>query len=86
MYPSLPHFLRRHIHETRHWKDKEKNGGGDPRINDLGRTIQNDFATIRDNYGTMLLIIVPVLANIFQPRRRIQLSLHTGLWALTNYA
>ena len=51
MYPSLPHFLRRHINETQHWRVKEKKPSCDPRINDLGRAIQDDFATIRDNYG-----------------------------------
>jgi hypothetical protein len=51
MYPILPQFLNRHIHETRCWRDKQKKPGADPRINDLGRAIQDDFATIRDNYG-----------------------------------
>jgi hypothetical protein len=64
MYPSLPHFLRRHIDETRHWRDKEKKPRGDPRINDLGRAIQDDFATIRDNYGQYFLSLLLGLANI----------------------
>jgi triacylglycerol lipase len=57
MYPSLPHFLRRHINETQHWRVKEKKPSRDPRINDLGRAIQDDFATIRDNYGIPMLFI-----------------------------
>ena len=32
--------------------EKEKKTDGDPRINDLGRAIEDDFATIRENYGT----------------------------------
>lgn len=30
---------------------KEKHTDGDPRINVLGRAIEDDFATIRENYG-----------------------------------
>jgi hypothetical protein len=32
--------------------EKEKKTDGDPRINVLGRAIEDDFATIRENYGT----------------------------------
>ena len=64
MYPSLPQFLIRHIHETTHRRDKQKKPSGDPRINDLGRAIQDDFATIRDNYGKCFLSLLLVLANI----------------------
>lgn len=60
MYASVPRWLRR-LHEER--KDlryqalpdtepeKQKNPTSDPRINDIGRAIEDDFATIRDNYG-----------------------------------
>ncbi|RDW81951.1 triacylglycerol lipase [Coleophoma cylindrospora] len=33
-------------------KDQQKKKDGDPRINDLGRAIEDDFATIRQNYST----------------------------------
>jgi len=32
--------------------EKEKKTNKDPRINDLGRAIEDDFATIRENYAT----------------------------------
>jgi hypothetical protein len=57
MCPCLPHFLKRHIHETQNWREQEKKQSSDPRINDLGRAIQDDFATIRDNYGISILFI-----------------------------
>jgi triacylglycerol lipase len=31
--------------------EQEKKTDSDPRINDLGRAIEDDFATIRQNYG-----------------------------------
>jgi hypothetical protein len=34
--------------------EKEKKPDGDPRINILGRAIEDDFATIRENYGIVL--------------------------------
>jgi triacylglycerol lipase len=33
--------------------EKEKKTDGDPRINILGRAIEDDFATIRENYGNI---------------------------------
>jgi len=30
-----------------------KNTNSDPRVNDLGRAIEDDFATIRETYGTL---------------------------------
>jgi triacylglycerol lipase len=33
--------------------DNEKKTNSDPRINDLGRAIEDDFATIRKNYGIL---------------------------------
>jgi len=32
--------------------EKPKETDGDPRINVLGRAIEDDYATIRENYGT----------------------------------
>jgi hypothetical protein len=37
-----------------HMAEKEKKPDGDPRINILGRAIEDDFATIRENYGIIL--------------------------------
>ena len=34
--------------------EKEKKPDGDSRINILGRAIEDDFATIRENYGIVL--------------------------------
>ena len=31
--------------------ENPKKSDGDPRINELGRAIEDDFATIRENYG-----------------------------------
>jgi hypothetical protein len=63
MYPSLPFFLRRHINEARHWQEKEKKPSSDPRINDIGRAIQDEFATIRDNYSNSKPCIHSANAN-----------------------
>ena len=35
--------------------DKEKRTNDDPRINDFGRAIEDDFATIRQKYGMLLV-------------------------------
>lgn len=35
---------------------EKKKPSKDPRINDLGRAIEDDFAMIRDNYGKMMLL------------------------------
>jgi len=35
--------------------EREKHTDGDPRINVLGRAIEDDFATIRENYGLLPL-------------------------------
>jgi hypothetical protein len=35
--------------------EKEKKVRSDPRINILGRAIEDDFATIRENYGLLAI-------------------------------
>lgn len=45
-------FLRRQFHSDRRWLENDKRLSDDPRINDLGRAIEDDFATIRQNYAT----------------------------------
>ncbi len=37
-----------------HQAEKEKKIDSDPRINDLGRAIEDDYATIRQNYGSFM--------------------------------
>jgi triacylglycerol lipase len=41
-------------------EEKPKKKDSDPRINDLGRAIEDDYANIRDNYGipTQLFLVV----------------------------
>lgn len=36
---------------TKNEPEQQKETDSDPRINDLGRAIEDDFATIRQNYG-----------------------------------
>jgi hypothetical protein len=46
--------LRQHqIHTSPiHYAEKEKDmKGADPRVSDIGRAIEDDFATIKDCYG-----------------------------------
>lgn len=38
--------------------DEEKRPTGDPRINDLDRAIEDDFATISDTYGSSMALYV----------------------------
>ncbi len=38
--------------------DKEKKTDGDPRVNILGRAIEDDFARIRENYGIFALLVL----------------------------
>src|SRR5882757_5265512 len=40
-------------HRCMRMAEKEKKTDGDPRINILGRAIEDDFATIRENYGNI---------------------------------
>ncbi|KAJ5054084.1 uncharacterized protein L3040_000368 [Drepanopeziza brunnea f. sp. 'multigermtubi'] len=44
--------IRRQISETAQDPEPQKKTDSDPRINDLGRAIEDDFATIRANYDT----------------------------------
>jgi triacylglycerol lipase len=45
-----PFFQRAEKQDT---PEKPKKTDGDPRINILGRAIEDDFATIRENYGIL---------------------------------
>ncbi|KAH8808061.1 triacylglycerol lipase [Xylogone sp. PMI_703] len=47
---SLSH--RRYLSAQTHRKEKQKRPDSDSRINDLGRAIEDDFATIREKYAT----------------------------------
>jgi hypothetical protein len=49
MSPFSCYYYRR---KEAHSNDN-KNTNSDPRINDLGRAIEDDFATIRETYGTL---------------------------------
>lgn len=60
MYASSPIWLKRSCRgmagradypEAPKDAEKKKVDSGDPRIDDLGRAIEDDYATIRENYG-----------------------------------
>jgi hypothetical protein len=49
---SARKWLQRQINDVRPWNpESNKKPSDDPRIRDLGRAIENDFATLRDSYG-----------------------------------
>ena len=77
MLPTAPLFLVRQFHKTRPTTEEQKRPSSDPRINDIGRAIEDDFATIRDNYGPLSPLKFPPLAHIdiVQPHPNILLSL-----------
>ncbi|KAI9735419.1 MAG: hypothetical protein M1818_006425 [Claussenomyces sp. TS43310] len=61
MYASLPRWLRRQLHEREEARQEgiastttkeKKKTSRDPRINDIGRAIEDDFAAIRETYAT----------------------------------
>lgn len=55
--PSL-HHLRRELHgfhRTPQLREKAESPSSDPKINDLERAIEDDFATIREKYGAHTL-------------------------------
>lgn len=49
--PPFADYLKPFSSCCSHGKEKKTNDD-DPRINDLGRAIEDDFATIRETYGT----------------------------------
>jgi hypothetical protein len=49
---------------TRAKVEKEKKLRSDPRINLLGRAIEDDFATIRENYGIQPPLGISVIHTI----------------------
>jgi hypothetical protein len=51
MYPTLRLILGRQFHSDRLLLESQKKPSDDPRINDIGRAIEDDFATIRETYG-----------------------------------
>ncbi len=58
MYPTIPPSMMQRIHNTSQHCEEEKKLSGDPRINDLGRAIEDDFATIRDTYGISIALYI----------------------------
>jgi hypothetical protein len=49
--PLPPYILSRAFSSTQSTTEEQKRPSDDPRINDIGRAIRDDFATIRENYG-----------------------------------
>jgi hypothetical protein len=52
--PFPSYLLCNEFHNTRPIREEKKHPSDDPRINDIGRAIRDDFATIRENYGTAI--------------------------------
>lgn len=55
--PSL-HYMRHEIqsfHSVLQLREKAESPSSDPKINDLEKAIEDDFATIREKYGTHTL-------------------------------
>src|SRR5664279_1056833 len=50
-FPSSRRQLSSSTPRRRSNSEQKPNNSNDPRINDLGRAISDDFATIRENYG-----------------------------------
>ncbi|OBT47207.1 hypothetical protein VE00_03402 [Pseudogymnoascus sp. WSF 3629] len=53
--PSLHYYLRRELHgfhRTPQLREKAEKPSSDPKINDLERAFEDDFATIREKYAT----------------------------------
>lgn len=62
--PSSPLPPRRRLLSTSFPPRREERKAPDPRIRDLGRQIADDYATIRDTYGTYAIRPSPLLRVI----------------------
>lgn len=58
----------------------------DPRVKDLGKVIKDEYAAIRENYGTVSIrqSVFQLEVNLKQPRQNIQSFSLTAFSALTN--
>ena len=62
-------ILHRQTHNDRRRLESQKKPSDDLRINDVGRAIEDDFATIRETYGISIALLFSATAlmnaNVF---------------------
>lgn len=54
-HTSLVHAARIHSSSVRKYEKEKDMRGADPKVSDIGRAIEDDFATIRECYGIFSL-------------------------------